>query len=311
MKANKIAEHFSFDSGFIQDSNTIRIIARLDEMTALDEPNTTFVKWDRLEATAQSFSVDWYAANMWVHNNPDVEVIAVGPDGRVIVGGVSESYEEVIDDSDDGPPMTGLIRDFTLIGEHFYAAGMGRMVYRREARGNWVRRDGGIVQDPTSLEVKGFNSIDGLSERDIYAVGFDGEIWNYRKKWQQIDSPTNVILNRVRAIDEDRIYACGQNGLLLCGAGNDWEVVEHEATKEELWDIVEYNGDLYVSADENLYTLNNNFELQEVDLGLDDSMTFGRLYASDGLLLSVGDKNVCWTLDGRVWNDFTTCELAD
>jgi hypothetical protein len=238
--------------------------------------------------------------------DPELELFAVGPDGRVLVGSTGGDKEELIDATKNGPGLHGDIRDLRFIGKHLYAAGMGRQVYRREGRQKWVHRDTGVLQKPSTTEVKGFNSIDGISESDMYAVGFGGEIWRWNGKgWSQCDSPTNAILNSVRAVKDELIYVCGPSGLLLAGRRDEWKIVGHDSSDEEFWALEWFRNELYVAADESLFRLNADDTLELVDMGLGYGVTCGFLHASAGLLLSVGRKHVCWTKDGKQWFDIT------
>ncbi len=66
---------------------------------------------------------------------------------------------------------------------------------------------------------------------------FCGEIWRCNKGWQQLESPTNVILNKVKVVRDDLIYVCGQQGMLLVGTDNVWSIVDHGSTTDQIWDL--------------------------------------------------------------------------
>jgi len=154
--------------------------------------------------------------------------------------------------------------------------------------------------------VAGFNSIDGLSEDDFYAVGFGGEIWRCLKgRWRQIESPTNVVLHRVRVVPDDLAYACGQEGVLLRGRGDEWEQIDHGATEDNLWDLEWYGDRLYLAHDDGLFTLKGANSLEAVKFGIRGTITCRHLHANDGVLLSSGPKNVVWTSDGKKWEEIT------
>src|SRR5689334_10453439 len=68
-------------------------------------------------------------------------VLTLGLGGRVHVANAKGFAEEHIDPSKDGPEYQGMMRDIRIIGEHAYAAGMGRQVYRREGKNKWKRID--------------------------------------------------------------------------------------------------------------------------------------------------------------------------
>jgi hypothetical protein len=181
---------------------------------------------------------------------------------------------------------------------------MGRQVYRREGAGRWTRQDDGVVLPKGGIKIGGFNSIDGLREDDIYAVGFGGEIWRcVDAQWRPIDSPTNVILHCVRTVRKDLVYACGQKGVLLRGNGDLWEQFAQTETTDDLWGMEWFNETLYLSSDKATYSVKNNGEFEVIDIR--EIKTRGHLHARDGVMWSFGRKNVAWTEDGVHWTDAT------
>jgi hypothetical protein len=181
---------------------------------------------------------------------------------------------------------------------------MARQVYRREGPENWCRRDEGAVLPIGAIEVAGFNSIDGVCEHDIYAVGFGGEIWRcvYRR-WYQVKSPTRAILNCVRVVRKELIYAAGHKGVLLRGNGDGWEQVVQKETTDDLWGMEWFNETLYVCSDKAIYCVNEDGEFKAIELG--HIKTSGHLHANDGVMWSFGGKHVAWTENGLDWNDAT------
>jgi hypothetical protein len=184
---------------------------------------------------------------------------------------------------------------------------MGRQVYRREGKDKWIHLDTGVLQEPSLTEVKGFNSIDGVDENDIYAVGFGGDMWHCMQGiWQELDSPTNLILNKVLVVNDKQVYICGQKGVLLAGHGDRWTTVEQDLEDEDFWDMTWYREALYLSSNKAVYRLDpNDNTLTVVDFNLGDKMTYGFVHANDGVLASFGTKHVCITKDGVNWEDIT------
>lgn len=224
--------------------------------------------------------------------------------GRLGYIGVIDG-DKVFDETIIGPQSEGFIRDLKIIGQHAYATGMGRQVYRRLGPGNWQRFVSGIADTSNDyLQVTGFNAIDGVSEEDIYAVGFDGEIWRcVRGQWHQITSPTNLILECVKAIKPDLVYAAGQAGILLRGCEDIWEFIDQTQTTQDFWGLEWFSGRLYLSTEEGLFRLNERDELEAVQMNLPEPRTYSQLDASNGALWSFGPKHLSWTVDGQTWND--------
>ncbi len=301
-----MSNEYSFLSGCMQNRNVGRVIAQIDSLKELGSTATTLLKWDRSQNRWFSFNIEWHATRISAFESPEITVLATGPDGIVSASTLAGPTEEEIDASLDGPARRGPIRDLQLIAGVPYAAGMGRQVYRREGVDNWTRQDQGVVLPRGEIQLCGFNSIDGLSEDAIYAVGFNGEIWfRNHNKWQQQDSPTNLVLHKVKVAREDLIFASGQMGALLRSDGNHWETIEHDAVTDDLWGMEWFQGELYLACDSGLFKLDSEDQLVEVDMQLSPKPTFRHLHANDGVLWSCGPKHVTWTEDGQTWNDVT------
>jgi hypothetical protein len=264
------------------------------------------MKWTKSENKWQYFPIDWPATRMWALSKPDIQVFVTGPDGIVFIATLSGNTEEEIDSSAEGPRARGPIRDLRFIGDHLYATGMGRQVYRREGSNKWERADKGMVRPVSSEEICGFNSIDGLNENEIYATGFAGEIWCFSDdKWDKMESPTNLILHRVRTITPSKVFCSGQNGLLIKGAHNRWEIIDHGATDSNIWGLEWFRDKLFVACDDGLFIYKGSNELEKLDLDLGENISHRHLHANNGILMSFGPKNIVWTEDGKHWSDIT------
>ncbi|WP_263362923.1 beta propeller repeat protein [Flavobacterium collinsii] len=138
----------------------------------------------------------------------------------------------------------------------------------------------------------GCNSVDGLKEASVYAVGFNGEIWHRQQGiWQSIDSPINLALHQVKVVREDLVFACGQLGTLLRSNGEHWEVIKHDVSTDDFWELEWFGERLYVATESGLFWLESTDDLQPVDMGITSAPTCQHLHAVDGVLLSSGPRN--------------------
>ncbi len=301
-----MSNEYSFLSGCMQSRTIGRVIVQVDSLKERGSTASKLLKWDRSQNRWFSFNLEWHATRICAHETPDILVLATGPDGIVSASSLAGATEEEIDASLDGPSRRGPARDLQLIGGVPYVAGMGRQVYRREGAGHWTRQDHGVVLPRGEVQLCGFNSIDGLSEEAVHAVGFNGEIWLRRhNQWQQQDSPTHLVLHKVKAVREDLIYASGQSGTLLRGDGAHWESIEQDATSDDIWGMEWFKGELYLACDSGLFKLDSKDTLVEVDMRLSSRPSCRHLHANDGVLWSCGPKHVTWTEDGQNWHDVT------
>jgi hypothetical protein len=185
---------------------------------------------------------------------------------------------------------------------------MGRQAYilRCEAdlaRPTWNRIDRGILSPPGPGLAVGLNAIGGFSAAEVYAVGFQGEIWIWTgDAWRSIDSPTNVALECVVCGGDGLTYIGGQHGVLLRGRQERWEVVEHDSTEADLWCALWFADRLLLASSRAVFALGPDNELGSV---LDDrkvpGVTCGWLTSLGDTAFSIGPSHVLQSNDLDRW----------
>jgi len=233
----------------------------------------------------------WRAAGICVARKPSEKLIVVSGDGQVFtyVGG-QESGEKIRDAFD--------LRACAAIDGYAYACGMNREVFRRGGEGKWTAMHAPAAEGDD--DVAGFEAIDGFGADDIYAAGWEGEVWHWQgSAWAQAPSPVNVVLSGVCCAGDGNVYACGQAGTLLRGRGQDWEVLETEGLIDDFWDLRWFMDRLYVASMSALYELQGDV-LVPVDFGRDAPDSCYKLTDAEGVLWSVGQQNIC-SFDGAAW----------
>ena len=160
----------------------------------------------------ECFATDWTAVSICL-TEPDGAAIVAGENGEILRI-ADELDEESIGPQNDGPIMHGPIREVRSIGRDLFAVGMGRQVYRRRSSNHWEHLSQGII-DQSKRPTIGFTSICGDGQGHIVAVGYEGEIWEFQDEWTRVDSPSNVLLNRV-VLHSGKYYAAGQVGTVIC-----------------------------------------------------------------------------------------------
>ncbi len=262
----------------------------LDELDGADEPNSTFLFIDGDKTARFTTSMAWPAIAM--------ATLKLASQGRVVcaIGAAGELWE--------GTPINashvhgdigignGSWRSMGVIGNDVYACGMDRVVARRTGTLQWSH-----LSAPPAIDDKlivGFESIDGFSTKDIYAVGWQGEIWQRKgARWRQIDSPVSANLNAVCCSEAGVVYAVGDGGVMLKGRDDHWTVLDTGLT-ENLQDVRDFDGKVYVVTDFDILELANE-RLQPVAalVGVDDApdTCLHLLKSADGLV-SLGQKDV-------------------
>jgi hypothetical protein len=197
------------------------------------------------------------------------------------------------------------ISDVNIYGELFrvrsfsgsvYACGQSSQVYRLQGNG-WTHFDQGLLDKRGET----LEDIDGSGPDDIYAVGLSGTIAHYDgRRWTLLDSPTNEHLSNVRCISRDKVYLCGNNGVLFRGYRDNWEYIGSLDLAETFWGMDMFAGELYLAHSGGIVK-HDGINLVPVSTG-PQKRTFHRLHSNDGLLISFGVDDVL-SFDGSNWKE--------
>ncbi|MEW8692975.1 MAG: hypothetical protein AB2535_18210 [Candidatus Thiodiazotropha endolucinida] len=287
-----------FITGDLRSKDIGYIISRNSEIDPIDTPHSNILVWHNNE-WIEGGNISWNCVATTILSDPFPQLLVVGPFGEVLVMGSGDVHEERINDETHVPNSRAMIRDVKQVKDHVYAVGMQRQVYKRidHTKWEWI----GVSDiSHNNDSVRGFESIDGYSENDLYVVGWEGEIWHYNgQDWQQKSSPTNLILNSVLCVNGGAVYACGQCGVLLRNINGHWEVIDHQETISDFWDMAWYKNKLYISTMESLYCYNGK-TFEDIDFGIDHPNTCYHLSVSDGLMWSIGSNDIL-AFNGNEW----------
>jgi hypothetical protein len=251
-----------------------------------------------------SVDVDWLACGTTICHYPERRFLALSQKGGHILrmGGGESGIEELSPCMKGFKRKPGLMREIRgIAGGRAYAVGTGRQAYRRENTGVWRCIDQWSQTDSRELTRFSFESIDGFSEEDIYAVGWEGEIWHYDgKKFKQIQSPTNLSLHQVKCAADGLVYIVGKNGILIRGRDEQWEVIEQDQTTSDIWGVAWFQGCVYVATTQMVFGLaNNNLERIDFKEGAIPASCY-HLSTTDDVLWSIGPEDIV-EFDGKNW----------
>jgi hypothetical protein len=125
-------------------------------------------------------------------------------------------------------------------------------------------------------------------------------LWHYDgNMWGKIELPTNINLSIVECVVDGTVYIAGHNGILIRGGGSAWEIIDHKETKDDIWDIEWFDGQLYVSTMHAVYRLIGD-NLEAVDFGDDPPRSCYQLSAAKGVIWSNGEFDIM-SFDGKKW----------
>ncbi len=217
------------------------------------------------------------------------------------VSAAAEFKYETISESREG-----FLMDLRKIGAGWYAVGGQHQAFRMGGKG-WRAIDKTLFlpneEDHSAL----LQSVHGLDESDIYAVGTSGVVFHFDgEEWEEVESPTDYDLERVLVVKQDEVYLSGCGGVLFRGGRDSWLALTEPDEKLTFWDMALFEGKVFVCSDDKLFTVDGN-ELQEVEIPLRGPFRFYRMDAGEGDLWTVGDECIL-QFDGKTWTRHTCPE---
>jgi hypothetical protein len=293
MSKSVFANSREFIKGIARFNDLVYIISKGKTLISQDVEHTSLIAIDGID-WADAIDTDWNSSAITIARKPKEKAILVGENGEIItyVAGESENEKTL--------PNVILIRNAKTISGYVYACGMKRQVFKRVDENKWI--DLSVTESFDAKDAIGFEDINGFSETEIYACGWLGEIYQYNgEKWTKQKSLTTLILTSICCAKDGFVYVAGQNGILIKGRNNDWEIIRLEIEfSTDIWDLCWFEDTLYVATMSNLLTLENN-KLIPVDFGETKASSFYSLSSADGVLWSVGKEDVL-SFDGKNWN---------
>jgi hypothetical protein len=293
-------EGFTFTTGAVRSSHLAYLIGTKPNLVEQRIAHSRCFSRNRGNWGANN--LNWMACSATVSRDPE-RFWVLGTEGQILVVGGGQILEESpIADGEDSPVRRGPLREMRAInGRFLVAVGTLRQAYLREAKDRWRCIDHSMREKGVDLTNKCLESVDGLNDSEIYAVGWDGEIWHFDgQSWSQTSSPTNLALYKVRCATDGWTYACGQVGTIVRGRGQKWEVIEQDETKEDFWGMECFNGKVYLSTMHRVFELDAS-GLRKVDFGEDPPLSCYHLSGADGVLWSIGSRDVL-EFNGDKWS---------
>ncbi len=290
----KVSEVRSFITGVARYGDLFYILSKEKSFLEDDVAHTCVNSIDRKQWMNVK-NVNWNSTAAAIARVPSEKLVVIGEYGDVFTYVSGNITEEKI------TPKPTLIRSANTIDDQVYVCGMKRECFKRTGEDRWINIS---APKPRQGETAGFEAVDGFSADELYAVGWEGEIWWFDgNKWSPIQDITNLILTSVHCAGDGMVYAVGQKGTLLRGRKNDWEALEiADDFNEDLWGLCWFNDKLYVSSMLGLYTFEDEY-FTDVDLGKYADATTYHLSTSENVLWSVGGEDVL-SFDGKKWAHF-------
>jgi hypothetical protein len=297
----KIHPDIGYLTGIVTDAGVVAIIAASEEMENKEMPHGFLAilkdkTWSIFLEDMDIISITAGKGSLARH------VGYLATDGRLAINEPTGARNEHVHKGKNGPGKLRPMSEIRVIGDYFIAVGMRRQVYRRKLlKGTWARFDEGVLLDEKSLEIAGFLSVDGANNNELYAVGYQGEIWlRTAKEWQPLKSPVTTRLECVRCGADGSVLICGENGVVLKGNQKQWQLVDAKGISNTLKSAAQFKGQWYVADEEGgLYIIKEDGIYIEPEFAKLKATT-GSLSSTDTALLSVGETDIV-LFDGKKW----------
>lgn len=295
---NKYAQQGSYINGCPTGPDSGWMAMVMDDVAAKEIDHTAFMSWQRPLLAPRFMKM---FRTVFAGQLPDGSMVFVGDNGHCLsVTPSGQAVDEFVTDGPDSPKNTGHLRSAAVIAGQVMAVGMQRQVYRRDESGHWSEARSGLPPLGQG-ETSGFEAVAAVQPDEVYAAGWDGEIWRFDgARWHPIDSPTNRIITAL-CVDAatGTVWGCGRSGLLLSGRGDVWTTRPELRCPDDLWSLAVHGKKLFAASLQRLYVIEDD-AVSLVDLSALDANSFGVLVPNQGQLWSIGEKDVM-AYDGSNW----------
>lgn len=285
-----------FHSGCAVSAAVLFCAKEVEAVAQRGSPNSNFLALNRGDWHLYDGSAAWPAIAMATIKSAGAArtVVAVGPGGEFWEV-APQSLKKTMGKLPGAQPS---IRGVRAVGDSIYLVGMARLVMERVDVGQW--RDMGPKGDWAYGQVVGFEDIAGPLPDEIYAVGWQGEIWwRDGTRWRQVDSPVSANLNAIACGQDGTVYVVGDNGVMLAGRHETWKILE-TGRSENLLDVAVYGQQVFVVTDFRILRLLQSGALVGDDNFVEDDQpaTCLHLLPSPDAIFSMGPSDLFRLTDG-------------
>ncbi|MEU2674660.1 hypothetical protein ABZ622_38645 [Streptomyces sp. NPDC007164] len=294
--SGKYSDIGSYVAGGVFSKGSGVLAISIDEMNAHNVANSIFIGWDG--STLKPLGRKLIYTKFLGIDQDQGDIVAVGEYGNCIAVSPSGTLtEELASSSGSNPANRGPLRGGVCVAGSIVVVGMDRQVYLRRPGGAWSTLEAGLA--PAETAGLGYEAVTAFSFKEMYAAGRDGELVMFDgEKWRSIASPTNQILVSLTTGADGLVYGCGQNGLIIRGRNEQWEVIDNDIA-DDFWSVTWFQEALYLSSMRGIYKLLRN-SISPIDVSATAAETFYALSSIPDTLWSIGPKDVI-AFDGSTW----------
>ncbi|MEQ6250652.1 hypothetical protein ABMC89_17305 [Sulfitobacter sp. HNIBRBA3233] len=207
------------------------------------------------------------------------------------------------------PVKRGPLRGLGWIGGRAFSCGAAMQVWRRDAPESWTD-----ISPPEDLRTEFdnhiFEAIDGFATDEVYVAGDFGVIWYWDgSAWDPIQCASNACFYAIHCASDGYVYAAGQAGTVARGRRSDFEILYSDPDIIDLWSVDDFDGEIYFAGYTALFQLDFENELTLIPEPLEFCRTYGVLSSAEGVLWSVGEKDVM-IYDRDAWLRYMEVDVA-
>lgn len=270
-----------------------------DGNTESGQIETSFHVYNRSRWGTFSTIVPWAALSLATVEPPPGEkrlIVGVGPHGQLWEC-LTKPSEETVSRMTSGN-RAFLARRLSTVGNTIFAVGMSRRVFARTQQSQWM--ECGPADPVPGDEAIGFNDMVGSSVDDLYAFGWQGEIYRRQMQtWSRIDSPVSTHFRSAFMASDGTVFAVGYGGTLVRGRDSRWQVID-TGLVDNLQDVCVHGEDVIVCNDYRLFRLTRDGLVPDDRFAseADRPSTCLHLVPGPQGLFSVGPKDLILFADG-------------
>jgi hypothetical protein len=284
------------------------------------EPYSRVMIYDEKHPTLWRFSEeDYVVPSLCVWQDPISGLryfVSLSEEGDVVLMYPTFLREKIADAGLHHPEAKGFgyLRSIRQIGAHLYACGFSGQVYRRDAPGQWVHVDAGILQ-PARQDGGEYlvQTICGSREEAIYIAGCENladyppraDFWD-GEAWRRLDLPRRAgRINDVFVEDDANVWMCGAKGTFLHGNANTGFAQLNASYDKQLFlSVCKFGQRIYLGSNLGLFFYDPaqpGLGLRRVYTHMTPELRDANIVQSvDDVMWSIGPKDIA-RFDGSKW----------
>ena len=220
----------------------------------------------------------------------------------------TKGLESAIPTIPNGGCRGGAVTRIRSFGEYAICCTNNRELLQRKGFESWERIGPEVLSEDGET---GFSDFDAFGMDDIYAGGGRGDLWRYDgKHWDQIDFPSNLIIESICCAPNGSVYIGCEFGNIYKGKDDHWELIHEDEMTLPFNDMVWHDQMIWCTSDFGIWTLKED-KLSPAEMRGASKVCCGNLSARDETLLMGGFHGAAFRHDGEWKTLFNQIQLRE